>query len=152
MVVICRILWPTVSICGNGWWGLWRRAEAARRFRVSEWCVQDWCRRPHLAPKRHGPRRRKLDRQALRQHVAQSPDATLKERAQHFGVKINAIWVALKRLKITCKKTLRYAERDPSQRASYLHQLRILHLTKRADKLVYVDESGLERTASRSRG
>ena len=80
------------------------KAEAARRFRVSEWCVQDWCRRPNLGPKRHGTRRRKLERQALRQHVAQYPEATLKERAQHFGVQINAIWVALKHLKITCKK------------------------------------------------
>jgi len=80
------------------------KAAAARRFQVSVWCVQDWCQRPHLAPKRHGPRRRKLDRQALRQHVAQYPDATLKERAQHFGVQINAIWVALQCLKITCKK------------------------------------------------
>ena len=80
------------------------KAEAARRVQVSAWCVQDWCRRPDLAPKRHGPRRRKLDRLALRQHVAQYPEATLKERAQHFGVQINAIWFALNRLKITCKK------------------------------------------------
>ena len=80
------------------------KAEAARRFQVSEWCVQDWCRRPDLAPKRHGPRRRKLDRLALRHPVAHYPEATLKERAQHFGGQINASWVALNRLKITHKK------------------------------------------------
>ena len=60
------------------------KAEAARRFRVSLWCVHDWCGRPHLAPKRHGPRQRKLNRLALRQHVAQHPDATLQERAQQL--------------------------------------------------------------------
>ena len=80
------------------------QAEAARRFRVSVWCVKDWCGRVDLAPKRHGPRRRKLDRTALRQHVAQHPEATLKERAQHFGVQINAIWYALRQLQVTRKK------------------------------------------------
>jgi len=81
-----------------------KKVEAARQFRVSIWCVQDWCQRTDLAPKRHGPRRRKLDRLALRHHVAQHPDATLKERSQHFGVAINAIWVALRQLKVTYKK------------------------------------------------
>ena len=80
------------------------KAEAARRFRVSGWCVQDWCGRSDLAPKQHGPRQRKLDRLALRQHVAHHPEATLKERAQHFGVAINAIWYALQRLQVTHKK------------------------------------------------
>ena len=82
-----------------------KKAEAARRFRVSVWCVHDWCGRADLAPKRHGPRRRKLDRFALRQHVAEYPEATLKERAQHFGVQINAIWYALHQLQVTHKKT-----------------------------------------------
>ena len=81
-----------------------RKAEAARRFRVSIWCVQDWGTRADLAPKHQGPRRRKLDRLALRQHVAQHSDATLKERAQHFGVRINAIWYALRQMKVTHKK------------------------------------------------
>jgi len=80
------------------------KAEAARRFRVSLWCVHDWCGRTDLAPKRHGPRQRKLDRLALRQHVAQHPAATLQERAQHFGVRINAIWYALRQLQVTHKK------------------------------------------------
>ncbi len=80
------------------------KAEAARRFRVSLWCVQNWCRRTHLGPKRHGPRQRKLDRAALRHHVRQHPDATLNERAQHFGVRINAIWYALRQMKVTHKK------------------------------------------------
>ncbi len=80
------------------------KVEAARRFRVSGWCVKDWCGRSDLAPKRHGPRQRKLDRVALRQHVTHHPEATLKERAQHFGVAINAIWYALRQLKVTRKK------------------------------------------------
>jgi hypothetical protein len=37
-----------------------------------------------------------LDKAALAAHVRDFPDALLKERAAHFGVHINAIWVALK--------------------------------------------------------
>ncbi len=128
------------------------KADAARRFRVSVWCVHEWCGRAGLAPKRHGPRRRKLDRLALRQHVAQHPDATLKERAQHFGGRINAIWYALRQMKVTHKKTLRYAERDPTKRGAYLQQLRHLLAPRGAAKVVYLDESGFERTAHRTYG
>ncbi len=35
--------------------------------------------------------------------VRDFPDALLRERAAHFGVTINAIWVALKKLAITKK-------------------------------------------------
>ncbi|MCA9501053.1 MAG: transposase [Nitrospirales bacterium] len=80
------------------------KAEAARRFRVSIWCVHDWCRRTDLGPTYPRTRRRKLDRVALRRHVAQHPEATLQERAHHFGVRINAIWYALRQSQVTRKK------------------------------------------------
>ena len=80
------------------------KAEAARRFRVSIWCVHDWYGRADLTPKYPRTRRRKLDRVALRQHVRQHPEATLQERARHFGVQINAIWYALRQGQITRKK------------------------------------------------
>ncbi len=82
-----------------------RNAEATRRFCVSGWCVQNWCGRSDLVPKQHGPGQPKLDRLALRQHVAHHPAATLKERAQHVGVAINAIWYALQRIQVTHKKS-----------------------------------------------
>jgi transposase len=80
------------------------KAEAARRFDVSIWCVHDWCGRADLAPAYPRTRRRKLDRLALRRHVAQHPEATLQERARHFGVRINAIWYALRQGQVTRKK------------------------------------------------
>jgi len=81
------------------------QAEAARRFDISLWCVQDWLQRKDLAPQQKGvPRRRKLDKEALRAHVRDYPDALLRERAVHFGVRINAIDVALKAMKLTHKK------------------------------------------------
>ncbi len=81
------------------------QAETARRFRISVWCVRDWLAREELAARQHGvPRRRKLDKEALRAHVRDHPGALVRERATHFGVRYNAVWVALKALKITPKK------------------------------------------------
>jgi transposase len=81
------------------------QAEAARRFDISLWCVRDWLARKDLQPQQQGvPRRRKLDKEALRAHVRDYPDALLRERAVHFGVYMNAIHVALKQMKLTHKK------------------------------------------------
>ena len=46
-----------------------RKAEASRRYEVSLWCVTDWCKRADLRPKAQGRRHRKLDWEALRQHI-----------------------------------------------------------------------------------
>jgi len=81
------------------------KAEASRRFEVSLWCVNDWCKRDDLAPAPHPMRHRKLDKEALRRHVQQYPDALLRERAEHFGVYINAIWYSMRKMKLTHKKS-----------------------------------------------
>lgn len=81
------------------------KAAASRHFKVSRWCVDDWCQRDDLAPKPSPPRRqRKLDWTALKQHTQDYPDALLRERAAHFGVTIHAIEYALKQMKISRKK------------------------------------------------
>jgi len=81
------------------------QAEAARRFDISLWCVRDWLARQDLQAQQQGvPRRRKLDKEALRAHVRDCPDALIRERAVHFGVYPNAISVALKAMKLTHKK------------------------------------------------
>ena len=80
------------------------KAEASRRFKVGLWCVNDWCNRKDLAPKVHGPRRRKIDKDELRRHVQRYPDALLRERAEVFGVHINAVWLMMRKLNLTNKK------------------------------------------------
>ena len=82
------------------------KASASRKFEVSVWCVQDWCNRENLAPKKHGRRRRKLDWDSLKEDVRRYPDKLLRERAATFGVYINAIDYALKQMKITHKKNI----------------------------------------------
>ena len=77
--------------------------EAARLFEVGRTTLYRWLGSPDLRPKPAKERRRKLDKMALAAHVRDFPDALLRDRAAHFGVAINAIWVALKKLSITKK-------------------------------------------------
>jgi len=81
------------------------QAEAARRFEISLWCVRDWLSRKDLKPRQKGiPRDRKIDREKLRIHVKEHPDAFLRERAEVFQVRISSIEYALSQMKITHKK------------------------------------------------
>jgi transposase len=77
--------------------------QAARLFQISRVTLYRWLGASDLRPKPAKERRRKLDKAALAAHVQDFPDALLRERAAHFGVRINSIWVALKKLKITKK-------------------------------------------------
>lgn len=80
------------------------KAAASRQFKVSLWCVQNWCLRGDLSAKRHPTRHRKIDMQKLSRHLQDQPDTILRERAIAFGVTQQAIWYGLRRLKATHKK------------------------------------------------
>ena len=80
------------------------KAEAARRYEVSEATVYSWLNRPDLRPTVGKRRRRKLDWPAVAAHVKQYPEARLIDRAEHFGVTISSMHYALKQMKITRKK------------------------------------------------
>jgi transposase len=77
--------------------------QAAQLFQVGRTTLYRWLGAPDLQPRPAKMRKRKLDKAALSAHVRDAPDALLRERAAHFGVTINAIWVALKTLGITKK-------------------------------------------------
>jgi transposase len=79
------------------------KADAARIFGINRQTLYNWLSAKDIQPKRCGPRRRKLDKVALASHVRDYPDALLRERAEHFGVHVNAIWVALRMLDIRKK-------------------------------------------------
>ncbi len=55
-------------------------------------------------PAREKTRHRKIDKQALREHVEEYPDLLLRERAAHFGVHLSSMGRALKKMKIGKKK------------------------------------------------
>jgi transposase len=84
------------------------KAEAARRFRVaprSGYRYLTAAKTNTLAPKTSWGAWRKLDPAKLQAHVRQQPAATLKELQTVFGVSHNAVWVRLKQLGFTLKKT-----------------------------------------------
>ena len=75
------------------------KREAARLFKISPNTIYEWLKRgddltPRLAP----VRKRKLDKEALARHVERYPSALLRERAAHFGVGVNTVWVAMRKL------------------------------------------------------
>ena len=77
--------------------------EASKIFGVHRQTLWRWLQREDLSRKQSPTRRRKLDKEALLAHVKAEPDKLLRERAAHFGVRVNSIWVALKRMDISKK-------------------------------------------------
>ena len=82
------------------------KAEAERTFHVSRRTIYNWLgTEDPLTRKKPGPKTpRNIDYDLLRQHVADAPDATLAERAKHFGVSKGCISYAFTKLNITRKK------------------------------------------------
>ncbi|MDE0423878.1 MAG: IS630 transposase-related protein [Candidatus Poribacteria bacterium] len=82
------------------------KTEVSRRFGISRGIIYEWLaaqdRLISKKPGSQGPRN--IDYQALKQHVADFPDATEQERAAPFGVSKHGIWYALRKLNITRKK------------------------------------------------
>ena len=84
------------------------RAEAARLFRLGERTVYRYlaaAKANTLAPKSSWGRWRKLDPARLQAQIRHQPDATLQELQRVFGVSHNAVWVRLRQMGITLKKT-----------------------------------------------
>ena len=86
------------------------KAAAKRTFGVSRRTIYNWLAAEdpftYEKPGPKGPR--SIDYNALQQHVADFPDATLAERAKHFDVSSNGnLFYALTQLNITQKKRRR---------------------------------------------
>jgi len=79
------------------------RLEASHLFKIDRKTLYNWLNRKDLTPIKVRVRKRKLDKTALSAHVRDFPDAILRERAAHFGVHVNAIWYALRRMNIVKK-------------------------------------------------
>ena len=76
----------------------------AKRFGVGKASVVRWSKRIEAQPTRNKPAT-KINREALKQDVEQYPDAYQYERAQRVGVSQRGVGYALKRLRISHKKT-----------------------------------------------
>ena len=62
-------------------------------------------------------RKRKIDKEVLKQMVAEKPDIYLKELADKFGCTETAVFYALERQKITRKKNASPITRNPQKNA-----------------------------------
>jgi len=82
------------------------KVAAERTFGISRRTIYNWlAAEDPLTAEKPGPKGpRSIDYEALQHHVADFPDKTLAERAEHFGVSINGIFYALAKLNITRKK------------------------------------------------
>lgn len=78
--------------------------DAAQLFKIGRSTIYRWLGAPDLHPRPAKERKRKLDKTALAAHVREFPDLLLRERAAHFGVTVNSIWSALKKINLADQK------------------------------------------------
>ena len=95
------------------------KAEARRHFELGRSTIYRYLaavKTNTLAPKTSWGAWRKLDPAKLQAHVKKHPDATLKELEAAFDVSHNAVWVRLRQLGFTLKKThqISGAQRSPA--------------------------------------
>ena len=81
------------------------KREAARLFNISPNTLYLWLNSDDLKPRNSSSRNRKIDKELLRKHVQEYPDMYLRERADYFGVHINAVWLAMRKLGFIKKKS-----------------------------------------------
>ena len=92
------------------------RKAASLLFQVGVATIYRWISRKkekgNVQPLRRPYAYKKIDDQKLVEYVETHPDQFLSEIAQHFNLTPQAIFYALKRLKITRKKSLRFIRRE----------------------------------------
>ena len=93
------------------------KAEAARRFKVGRASVYRWLKPNGLSYDRPGPRGPiTLDWDALRKHVHDYPDLTMKERARYLGCSYHGVWHAMHKMGLTRKKNDRIQAAQPYEK------------------------------------
>ena len=77
--------------------------EACDLFGIGLRTLGRWVSSDSLTPRGRPSGSYKFDMNALSKHVREYPDLYLRERASHFGVRINTMHYALRRLNIVKK-------------------------------------------------
>lgn len=92
------------------------KKDASSLFQVGIATVYRWVARKkekgHVQPLRRKYAYKKIDDQKLIEYVEAHPDQFLSEIAKHFNLTPQAIFYALKRLKITRKKRPRFIKKE----------------------------------------
>ena len=92
------------------------KRKASQFFQVGIATIYRWVARKKqsgtIDPLKKRNTYRKIDNQKLIAYVEQNPDHFLSEIAKHFGLTPQAIFYALRRLKITRKKRPRFTKKE----------------------------------------
>ena len=86
--------------------------------------------------------------EALKQDIADYPDAYYYERAARLGCSKSGIEVAMERLGYTRKKSLTHPRSSWLKRLEY--QLKLKYYQRQGYLIIYMDESGFEREVIRA--
>ena len=92
------------------------KVKASQLFKVGIATIYRWIalkkQNGNLAPSPKKAYKKKIDDQKLIAYVEKNPDHFLLEIATHFNTTLQAIFYALRRLKITRKKRLRFTRKE----------------------------------------
>jgi transposase len=84
------------------------KTAACQLFNIGRATLYSWIKQKkekgHLFPSKRKAKYRKINEEQLKDYIQKHPDDFLSEIAEHFSVTPQAIFYALKRLKITFKK------------------------------------------------
>jgi transposase len=100
------------------------KMKASQLIQVGIATVYRWIKRKkqkgNVEPLRKKSTYKKIDDQKLIAYVEQNPDHFLSEIAKHFGLTLQGIFYALKRLKITRKKRLHFIRKGTQRQEQNL--------------------------------
>ena len=96
------------------------REAASRLFQVGVSNIYRWISRKkekgNVEPLRRPYAYKKIDDQKLIDYIEKNPDHFLSEIAKHFNITLQAVFYALKRLKITRKKSSRFIRKGTKKK------------------------------------
>jgi transposase len=102
------------------------KMKASQLFQVGIATVYRWIKRKkqrgNVEPLKKKSSYKKIDDQKLIAYVEQNPDHFLSEIAKHFNLSLQAIFYALKRLKITRKKRLRFIRKGMQKQEQNIYK------------------------------
>ena len=124
-------------------------ARTAERFCVGIVTLTRWAKRIEPITNAKRPWLR-INIHRLSQDIRDFPDAYHYERARRFGVSARGICDAMKRMRVTYKKTLKHPKADEGKRQRF--QQKIAAYKAAAKPLVYIDESGFAHDIPRLHG
>lgn len=93
-------------------------AETAKRFYIGRASIVRWIKCIEPCATRNKPST-KINMEILKKDVEENPDLYLLERAEKFKVSGSAIFYALRRLNIRCKKKLQSSKSRPRKKSYF---------------------------------